>query len=487
MEVNTGLLNTQVTCTCGKTHHVPIERVVVGENITNDLVLFLNQKGLRNLLVVADANTDEAFGGQVRSQLREAGFQVEAYVFTNRHGLLPDEAAILAVRKALHPSAGAEGAEGAEGATDCSQFRARRTDGKPRPDGVSVDVVVAVGSGVIHDIVRYVTFNEGLPFISIATAPSMDGYASGMAAMQFHGIKVTTRAWPPIAIFAELSVLMKAPFALVQSGFGDLAGKVTSLSDWILAAGLHGEYFCPMAYEMVYEPLEYVLSHADELRRRDSEAVKNLFLGLVNAGIAMAVVGNSRPCSGSEHHCSHFWDLLAFKGIREHTSHGLQVGYAVHWTALLYRYLLEERRHEVLRPVLAPVVTDSFIRYASDFYGDGDREVIAFQREKAQWLASHPYVMSQPDVGVVHRALVSMMPGMPMTTLFDKLDDALSRMDIPLSPGFLEIDAEWLRQTFYHARELRARLTIFDVIASQDWLEDAMTKIFRPGESVGGK
>ena len=173
MDVQQQLLNCPILCGCGQQHFVPIETVIVDDDVLKDITEFLREKQFHRLLLVSDANTNDVLAEEIRQQLMNAGFLADACVFSQTHDLLPDEFAIEAVRHAL--------------------------------DGVTVaDVILAIGSGVINDIVRYVSFEKDLPFISVATAPSMDGYASGMAAMQFHGIKVTTSARPPIAIFAEL-------------------------------------------------------------------------------------------------------------------------------------------------------------------------------------------------------------------------------------------------------------------------------------------
>ena len=64
--------------------------------------------------------------------------------------------------------------------------------------------LLAVGSGVVTDIVRYAAHLEDLDFISVPTAASMDGYASTVAALQIDGVKVTYSARAPLAIFVSL-------------------------------------------------------------------------------------------------------------------------------------------------------------------------------------------------------------------------------------------------------------------------------------------
>src|SRR5690606_918333 len=103
----------------------------------------------------------------------------------------------------------------------------------------------AIGNGAINDIVRYASLADGIPYVSIPTAPSVDGYASNLAPILVEGFKVTKVAQTPEAIFASPSVMARAPWGLIQSGFGDLVGKLIALLDWKLAHALYGEYFCP--------------------------------------------------------------------------------------------------------------------------------------------------------------------------------------------------------------------------------------------------
>ena len=44
--------------------------------------------------------------------------------------------------------------------------------------------------------------------------------------------------------------------------------------------------------------------------KREKNAVAALMEGLVLSGIAMSYIGNSRPASGSEHHMSHYWEMM---------------------------------------------------------------------------------------------------------------------------------------------------------------------------------
>src|ERR1035441_10004779 len=120
---------------------------------------------------------------------------------------------------------------------------------------------------------------------------------------------------------------------------------------------LYGEQFCAEVERRVTVPLVHAATHAEDIIGGSLEAVSGFLAGLVESGIAMAMIGNSRPASGCEHHVSHFWDQLAASGRRHHTPHGFQVGYATHFAMRLQRYAFGGDIRELAPP--RPIAPDS--------------------------------------------------------------------------------------------------------------------------------
>lgn len=71
------------------------------------------------------------------------------------------------------------------------------------------DLLVAVGSGTIHDLVRFISGKSGKPFVSIPTAPSVDGFTSLGAPIVVRGEKKTYQLVAPMALFADTAVLQQ--------------------------------------------------------------------------------------------------------------------------------------------------------------------------------------------------------------------------------------------------------------------------------------
>ena len=94
--------------------------------------------------------------------------------------------------------------------------------------------LLAVGSGTINDIAKSAATASGCPQVTVATAASMNGYPSAIAALTVNGVKVTEPCRPPVAIVADPHFLATAPAAMTGAGFGDLLSKNASTADWLL-------------------------------------------------------------------------------------------------------------------------------------------------------------------------------------------------------------------------------------------------------------
>ena len=188
-------------------------------------------------------------------------------------------------------------------------------------------VLIAVGSGTIHDITRYVAWELGLEFISCPTAASVDGFCSSVAAMTWEGAKKTLTAVPPSLVLADLDVITKAPIRLARSGFGDMIGKFVALTDWKIGHILTGEFYCDRIAEMTMEATKAVMDSAAGIAAGEVEAYEKLTYGLILSGLAMQLMGNSRPASGAEHHISHIIEMEPDSySVHSDALHGEKVG-----------------------------------------------------------------------------------------------------------------------------------------------------------------
>ena len=296
------VLNGKHDCACQKDHPCDIRYVELCKSVLEKLPEICAD--FSHILLVADGNTYPLCGARVEEILKA---KITSKMIFGKEIVVPNETAIASIEQKIN---------------------------------TETDFIIGVGSGVINDLCKHVSFKHGLRYAIVATAPSMDGYASVGAALILNEMKVTLNARVPYAIVAEDDVLCTAPTDILQSGYGDIIGKYSCLNDWKLAHLLRNEYFCDFVYDTVMQTVKNTESTAKAILERDPHAIRNLMEGLVLVGIMMSYVGNSRPASGSEHHLSHFFEITGLLNHSPYYLHGIDVLYAAAVTAQLREKIL---------------------------------------------------------------------------------------------------------------------------------------------------
>ncbi len=286
------LLKGKTDCECGKVHSCPIKAVEIGHGAIEAITKYSDN--YKKILVVCDENTYNAAGEKVCKILGNKAY--DTVIFKSEGFLVPNEDAIEIIEKKLAEDA---------------------------------DVIVGVGSGVINDLCKYVSFLHKLPYFIVATAPSMDGYASDGSALIIKNMKITYSSHVPEVIIGDTSVLKDAPIEMIKSGYGDILGKYSCLNDWKLSRLINEEYFCSYVYKLTYDIVKKTGTLAESLLKRDENSIKTLMEALVVVGIAMSYVGYSRPASGSEHHLSHFFEITGIIDNEPYFCHGTDVAYSM--------------------------------------------------------------------------------------------------------------------------------------------------------------
>ncbi|MDV2685635.1 sn-glycerol-1-phosphate dehydrogenase [Alkalihalophilus lindianensis] len=297
-------------CTCGSEHHLAVtERFEIGDEAFLLLRSFLSEKNYKNVLLVYDENTWEVAGAKVFSLLNGSGFHVKGSKIpaNNQGDVIANEESIVHALLAASEE---------------------------------TEVFIAVGAGTIHDITRFVSYKMGLPFISVPTAPSVDGFNSKGAPIVVRKKKVTFQTHAPVGLFADTKVLCNAPQEMVAAGFGDMLGKYTSLADWRFGHLTGGEPYCEAAAKMTEEALEACIGHARLIAEKNEKGIIELMNALIMSGLAMSLFGHSHPASGGEHHLSHYWEMKFLEEDRKQLLHGEKVGVSC---ALIADFYKEEK------------------------------------------------------------------------------------------------------------------------------------------------
>lgn len=283
-------------CSCGRRHSVDIRKIAIGKGVVNSLPEILAEFKEKKIIVVSDCNTRKIAGDRVLAILQNAGFTgLSTYTLESEDYpiVVPDERV---VARLLYET----------------------------PNDTAL--LLAVGSGTINDTCKIVSYKMGIASATVGTAPSMDGYASSMSPLIVNHSKVTYLSHYPYAIVCDSEIMATAPDVMFRAGFGDIVGKYTALADWQLTVKINHEYYCETTAQLVRNAVDLCVKNAERYMQREPEAIDCMNEALLLSGIAMGLVGISRPASGCEHHMAHFWELDALKRGIEHPLHGNSVG-----------------------------------------------------------------------------------------------------------------------------------------------------------------
>ncbi len=395
---------------CGKTHLCPIENVYIEKNATNHLSELASK--YNSILLVADENTYKAGGEGVEGSLD--GKISNRVIFSGETVLIPNEEAIDKVNEYIN----------------------------------GIDLIIGIGSGVIQDLCKYVSRFSGIPYMVVATAPSMDGYASSGAAMILKGMKETVSAGLPTAIIADTEVLRNAPMEMIKAGYGDIIGKYSALNDWELSRVVNGEYFCQYIYDTTYEMIEKTLNTAEGLLSRKEESVRALTEALIVVGIMMSFATTSRPASGSEHHLSHFFEITGIVKNKPYLPHGIDVAYSTAVTAEIRENILKKE----LPKAQYKETNDAYINNMNEIYGTVAEGCIALQERMGRYKQDRMPIYKANEDEI--RSLLSKMPTK------DEIEKMLSLCELDIREYYELYGEKKINNAIKYAKDLKDRYTV---------------------------
>jgi len=409
----------------GETPRIPIRRIVIERSLDGAEADLLAPLGLgRRLAVVSDANTHAALGRRVGRRLAER--------FTIDELMLETPRADLATAAILRE-------------------RARHTD-----------ALVAVGSGTLNDLCKHVAAETGRRYAVFATAPSMNGYVTGTASLDWDGLKSTLPARCPAAALFDLEVLAAAPARMIRAGIGDVLCRTTAQTDWLLSHLLWGTVYSETPFRLQAADEPALLADAGRMAAGELDAIAALTRLLVLSGLGMVLAGGSQPASQAEHLISHYIDMLAGPA-HPGSLHGEQVGVATLTVSRLQYAILDADRPPLLHPTrvdaaamlarFGPVIGPLCIRELRAKALDG----IAAQRLNAG--------LARDWDALTARLHQVMLPT-------EQLLEVMRAAGAPTTGAALGLSPAFYREAVRHAREVRNRFTILDLAADAGLLDD---------------
>ena len=325
----------------------------------------------------------------------------------------------------------------------------------------TADALLAVGSGTINDLCKYVAHRTGRAYAVFATAPSMNGYLTATASLAQDGFKVSLPARPPVGAFFDLDVLAAAPARLIRAGIGDSICRTTAQTDWLLGHHLRGAPYSDTPYLLQIEDEPFLLSRAAAIAGGDVEGIRALTRLLVSAGLGMGIVGGSEPASMGEHLISHFVDMMA----QPHPGslHGEQVGVATLTASRLQNAVLGGARPPEVRPTR---IDEDGIRrrYGARLGG------LCIAELRAKALDARAAEQVNARLAEIWPALRARLCQVMLPTA--RLEEAMAAAGAPLRGVDLGLERGFYQDAVRQAREIRRRYSILDLAGDAGLLDD---------------
>lgn len=216
----------------------------------------------------------------------------------------------------------------------------------------STQAVIGIGGGKVIDAAKYAGFLRKIPFVSVPTSASSDGFSSASASLLVGGRRTSVPARMAYGIIVDMQIIKTAPEHFLYSGIGDMVSKITALYDW--------QYEEDCGYTEVNDFAMMVAKKAVNSFVRtpfagikDDLFLKELVDSLAMSGIANEIAGSSAPTSGSEHLISHALDKMSDSP----QLHGIQVGIA---TCLMSR--VQNHRYERIDTIFTKTGFWNYVR-----------------------------------------------------------------------------------------------------------------------------
>ena len=430
-----------VDCDCPCEHHDIGKDIYIGKGLIARVPEYIRKRNLgTHCVLVADDNTYRVAGADVEKALLDAGFSVIPCVIHREHDMLPDDQSC--------------------GEVLLSIMR-------------DTEFLIAVGSGSVTDTTRINAERTGLPFVSVGTAPSMDGYASAVAPLLHRGLKIQRPAKCPDIIVCDLDVLATAPMHMIASGVGDVLGKYIAKADWQLGEIINGEPCCPVCVQMVTDAVNALVDNVDEIAAKSEKGMRILIEALLLAGVTIMIIDNTRAVASIEHNIAQYWEMMLVQRGVEPPMHGASVGVA---TLLVWPFYEKFAGEDLSKLDLDDIRArrmdhETRRRWMAHAYGeDGSKQIM---RENPgdflTWEEQERRIRTAQDRFEEIKAVIAAMPPL------EKIKEVMVKLGAEMTPEEEHIPDEMLRCSMWCGKDYRTRYTIMKLIDECGLLGDYLT------------
>lgn len=419
-----------LSCDCPCDHARPNQDIYVGKGLIPRLPEYIARRGLgTHCVVVCDENTYKVAGEQVYQVLKNAGYDAILLKFVREGELVPDERTIGELLLTIQPE---------------------------------TEFLVAVGSGSITDTCRVNAARCKLPFVSVGTAPSMDGYTSVVAPLILRGTKIHRAGPCPEIIVCDLQVLATAPLDMVRSGVGDVLGKYIAIADWQIGSVINDEPYCPTCGQIVTDAVNKLIDNVDEIKSRSDKGMKILIEALLLAGMTIMIIGNTRAVASVEHNIAHYWEMMQLIHGHKPPQHGASVGVA---TLLVWPLFTRFAKEDLSRLDLEKIKANRISREnrvkwmlyayeeeaATSIMGDNEGDFLPWEEQERR-------IRRAQERFAEIKACIDDLPP------FEKVYGTMARLGAQLTAADCGVDQHLLNVSMYCAKDYRTRYTLFKTL-----------------------
>jgi len=410
-----------ILCSCGKVHTHSIKNIFAGDGAINHIIDLMSS--YQKAFILSDPDTHAAAGESVCKLLDKISFPYTNYIINSNPE--PDEKSVGSV--IMHYDN-------------------------------SCDVIIAVGSGVINDIGKILSNISDNDYIIVATAPSMDGFASATSSMTRDGLKISLPSKNADYIIGDTNILCNAPLHMLLSGLGDMIAKYISICEWRISNIVTGEYYCEKIAELVRYSLKRCMDNSEGLIKRDKEAVLAVFEGLVICGAAMTYAGLSRPASGCEHYLSHIWDMRSIEFNTNVDLHGIQCALGTLIISRMYQQIKEITPDRIKAITYAENFNiDNWYSQLETFLGNSSKSMIDLDKKEQKYnIKAHSQRLDiiiknwNQIVDIIDKEIPS----------YISLKELYSKLGLPMTMEEIGISSEILPMTFKVSKDIRDKYVL---------------------------
>lgn len=328
-------------------------------------------------------------------------------------------------------------------------------------------VPVAIGSGVINDLVKCASSLKNMRYCCVPTACSVDGFTAAGAALVVEGTKKTVKCPPPLALCADTDILATAPAEMFASGFADLLTKIPAGADWIIADAVGEEPIRQDVWELIQGNIRRWVSDKDDMLA--------VFDGLAATGYAMQMYQESRPASGSEHLFSHVWEMEGLTKDGEEVSHGFKVGVGLLASTLLMEYILEHSFEELLPLMKAGLTPEERAAEIDELlkagcYGTQPKATAMGKFLHGEKLVQRRQLIADVWLDMQKKVREKLIP-------YNEMVEILKSAGCPTTPAEIGLSKEQFLHGIKTAQLIRHRYTIIDLLYELGLMDEAFKKL----------